>query len=291
MEGGCYAKCIDLSALREPEIFSAIRFGAVLENVVVDPVTRLVDYSDDSLTENTRCAYPIDFIPRVQIPCIAGHPKNIVLLTCDAFGVLPPISSLSPAQTQYHFLSGYTAKIAGTEEGIKEPTETFSACFGEPFLVWHPTKYAAMLAERLQRHQANAWLLNTGWIGGKYTTSTTSAAIDGDSSGGHRISLKHTRAILDAIHAGTLKPPSAESQDYEVMPVFGLHIPRQVPGVPDEILHPQRAWAHAGAPPNAYHAELARLAALFCRNFVKYAEVAGPEIEAAGPACSPSPSA
>ena len=161
IEGGCYAKCVGLSGEKEPEIFNAIRFGSVLENVVYEPKTRQVDYESTDLTENTRCAYPIEFIPGAKIPCIGGHPKNIILLTCDAFGVLPPVSKLTPEQAMYHFISGYTAKIAGTEQGITEPTATFSACFGQPFLVWHPTKYATMLAEQMKQHKANAWLINT----------------------------------------------------------------------------------------------------------------------------------
>ncbi|RUP17643.1 phosphoenolpyruvate carboxykinase [ATP], partial [Jimgerdemannia flammicorona] len=171
IEGGCYAKCIDLSAEKEPDIFNAIRFGAVLENVVLDEDSRVVEYADDSLTENTRCAYPIDFIPNAKIPCIGGHPKNIILLTCDAFGVLPPVSKLTSAQVMYHFISGYTTKIPGTEDGVVEPQATFSACFGAPFLVLHPQKYASMLAEKIHSHSADAWLINTGWVGGKAGTA------------------------------------------------------------------------------------------------------------------------
>merc|ERR1719387_1095958 len=192
IEGGCYAKCINLSEDKEPEIFRAIRFGSVLENVVHDPWTREVDYDDVSLTENTRCAYPLHFIPNAQIPAVVdSHPSNVVLLTCDAFGVLPPISKLSPEQVQFHFISGYTAKVAGTEMGVTEPQATFSACFGGPFLVWHPFEYASMLAEKLQAHHANAWLLNTGWTGGAYGC-------------GERCPLKYTRMLVDAIHDGTL---------------------------------------------------------------------------------------
>lgn len=171
IEGGCYAKCIDLSAEKEPDIFNAIRFGSVLENVVLDEDTRIVDYSDDGLTENTRCAYPIDFIPNAKIPCMGGHPRNIILLTCDAFGVLPPVSKLTSSQIMYHFISGYTTKIPGTEDGVVEPQATFSACFGAPFLVLHPQRYASMLAEKIQDHKADAWLINTGWIGGKAGTA------------------------------------------------------------------------------------------------------------------------
>jgi hypothetical protein len=171
IEGGCYAKCIGLSAEKEPDIYGAIRFGSILENVVFDPVTRVVDYDDDTLTENTRCAYPIEYIENTKIPCISSqHPKNIVLLTCDARGVLPPISKLSPEQTMYHFISGYTSKMAGTEQGVTEPQATFSSCFAQPFLALHPMRYATMLAEKIKEHSANAWLLNTGWVGAGATT-------------------------------------------------------------------------------------------------------------------------
>ncbi|KAJ2637575.1 Protein kinase C-like 1, partial [Coemansia sp. RSA 1287] len=192
IEGGCYAKAVDLSAEKEPEIFNAIRFGSVLENVIYNGESRVVDYSDTSITENTRCAYPIEYIPNSKVPCIGGSPQNIILLTCDAFGVLPPVAKLTPAQAMYHFISGYTAKIAGTEEGVTEPEATFSACFGQPFLVWHPVKYAQMLAQKMQEHNVNVWLVNTGWSGGRYGV-------------GKRITLKHSRAIIDAIHSGELK--------------------------------------------------------------------------------------
>jgi phosphoenolpyruvate carboxykinase (ATP) len=261
IEGGCYAKCIDLSAEKEPEIFAAIRFGAVLENVVFDPVTRAVDYGNSSLTENTRCAYPIDYIPHAKIPCVAGHPKNLIFLTCDAYGILPPVSKLSPAQAMYHFISGYTAKIPGTEDGIVDPTVTFSACFGQPFLVWHPVKYAEMLAERMSKHSADAWLINTGWIGGGFGV-------------GKRISLKYTRAIIDAIHAGILA-----SADYENYEVFNLAVPVSCPSVPSEILHPERAWSDA----EMFAEKRAKLAALFADNFAVYEAQASAETRAAGP--------
>jgi phosphoenolpyruvate carboxykinase (ATP) len=163
IEGGCYAKCIDLSRTKEPEIFDAIRYGAVLENVILDPFSREIQFADRSITENTRVAYPIDYIPNSRIPCMAGHPKNLVMLTCDAFGILPPVSKLSSAQAMYHFISGYTAKIPGTEMGVKVPVPNFSACFGQPFIIFHPAKYAQMLAERMHAHSADAWLINTGW--------------------------------------------------------------------------------------------------------------------------------
>ncbi|ORZ34913.1 ATP-utilizing phosphoenolpyruvate carboxykinase [Catenaria anguillulae PL171] len=252
IEGGCYAKCIDLSAEKEPEIFNAIRFGSVLENVVFNPESRLVDYTDSSLTENTRCAYPIEYIPNAKVPCVGGHPKNIILLTCDAFGVLPPVSKLTSAQAMYHFISGYTAKIAAT----------FSACFGQPFLVWHPTKYANMLADKMKHHSADAWLINTGWNGGKYGV-------------GKRIALKYSRAIIDAIHSGELA-----KAEYEEYPVFGLHIPKKCPGVPDEILHPKKAWLGSQ---EEFGATVSKLAQLFVNNFKLYQDQAPEEVIAAGP--------
>jgi len=204
IEGGCYAKCIDLSAESEPEIFAAIRFGTVLENTVQDPVTREVDYSDISLTENTRASYPIEFIPNAKIPCIGGHPQDIIFLTCDAFGVLPPVSRLTPEQAMYHFISGYTARVAGTEVGVTEPQAAFSACFGAPFLVWHPARYAELLAEKMRQYGSHAWLVNTGWSGGAYGT-------------GKRMKLAYTRSIIDAIHDGALYQATSA-----IDPIFGL---------------------------------------------------------------------
>ncbi|KAI9298357.1 phosphoenolpyruvate carboxykinase [ATP] [Neoconidiobolus thromboides FSU 785] len=261
IEGGCYAKCIGLSGEKEPEIFNAIRFGSVLENVVYDG-KRDVDYENKDITENTRAAYPIEYIPNAKIPCIGGHPKHIVLLTCDAFGVLPPISKLTPSQAMYHFISGYTAKIAGTEEGVTEPQATFSACFGQPFLVWHPVKYASMLAEKMEKHQASAWLINTGWNGGAYGT-------------GKRISLKYSRAIIDAIHNGEL-----DKADYVDYPVFNLKIPTKITGVPDEVINPAKAWLGTA---ESYDATLKKLGTLFNENFKEYASQATPEILAASP--------
>src|SRR5256885_1356354 len=220
VEGGCYAKAINLSPESEPDIFQALRFGAVLENVVLDE-ERLVDYTDVSLTENTRGAYPIEFIQNARIPCIAGHPTEIIFLTCDAFGVLPPVSLLAPAQAMYHFISGYTAKVAGTEVGVTEPSATFSPCFGGPFLVWHPSKYAELLATRIKQHGTRVWLVNTGWSGGAYGT-------------GKRIKLANTRAIVDAIHSGALAKKETERD-----PVFGLDVVTQCPHVPSEILIPR----------------------------------------------------
>jgi phosphoenolpyruvate carboxykinase (ATP) len=261
IEGGCYAKCVNLSAEKEPEIFNAIRFGSVLENVVYDERTRRVDYGNISVTENTRCSYPIEYIPNAKIPCVAGHPKNIILLTADAFGVLPPVSKLSPEQAMYHFISGYTAKVAGTEVGVKEPQATFSACFGAAFLVWHPTKYAQMLAENMRKHQAEAWLVNTGWSGGSYGT-------------GLRMKLEYTRAIIDAIHSGELaQAPTVED------PWFGVSVPTKCTGVPDDVLTPRKVWADQ----EAYDKTAAHLAELFRKNFKKYADLATPELLAAGP--------
>jgi len=261
IEGGCYAKCINLSQEKEPEIFSAIRFGAVLENTVQHPVTYETDYNDSSITENTRCSYPIEFISNAKIPCVGGHPRNIILLTCDAFGVLPPVSRLTPEQAMYHFISGYTAKVAGTEVGVTEPVATFSACFGAAFLVWHPTKYAEMLAEKIGRHGAQAWLINTGWTGGPYGV-------------GSRISLKYTRAIIDAIHDGRLA-----SAKYESDPLFGLAMPNECPPVPGEVLNPRRAWKDAAA----FDRQARDLAAKFRANFAAYENLASAAIRQAGP--------
>ena len=261
IEGGCYAKTINLSSEQEPEIYNAIRFGSILENVVFDPATRNVDYTDTSFTQNTRTSYPIEYIDNAKIPCVGGHPKNIILLTCDAFGVLPPVSRLTPEQAMYHFISGYTAKVAGTEMGVTEPKATFSACFGAAFLVWPPTKYAEMLAEKMREHGSKAWLVNTGWTGGAYGT-------------GNRISLKHTRAIIDAIHDGALNdvPTTAD-------PKFGVHVPATCPGVPSELLTPSETWADAAA----FETTANKLVKLFEDNFAQFADLASAEISEAGP--------
>jgi len=261
IEGGCYAKCINLSRESEPEIYDAIRFGTVLENVVADPVTREVDYTDKSLTENTRAAYPLQFIPNAKLPAVAGHPSNIILLTCDAFGVLPPVSKLTPEQAMYHYISGYTAKVAGTEVGIKEPVPDFSACYGAAFLAWHPTKYAELLAAKMKEHGANAWLVNTGWAGGGYGV-------------GKRMSIKHTRAIIDAIHSGELAN-APTTQD----PIFGLYVPTECTGVPAEVLIPRNVWIDKAA----YDETAKKLAAAFKANFAKYADQAGEDVLAGGP--------
>jgi len=262
IEGGCYAKCIDLSGEKEPAIFNAIRFGSVLENVALDPESRFVDYSDDSLTENTRCAYPIDFIPNAKIPCVGTHPSNIILLTCDAFGVLPPVSKLTSGQAMYHFISGYTTKVPGTEDGIVEPTATFSACFGAPFLVLHPQKYATMLAEKMAKHKANAWLINTGWVGGKAGVAK-------------RCPLKYTRAILDSIHSGELA-----NAEYEPFEVFNIDIPKKVSGVPDEFLNPRKAWQGSQ---EEFSKSLNKVARMFQENFKTYEDEASTETLDASP--------
>ena len=261
IEGGCYAKCISLSAESEPEIFDAIRFGSILENVVFSEHSRLVDYEDSSLTENTRCSYPIESIPRVKLPCVGGHPDNIVLLSCDAFGILPPVSKLSPAQAMYHFISGYTAKVAGTEVSVTEPEATFSACFGAAFIVWPPIKYAHMLAEKIQQFNSNVWLVNTGWSGGSYGV-------------GSRIKLPFTRAILDAIHSGSL-----DNVSYDEDPTFGSQIPTSCPGVPSEIMIPENTWQDKAA----FRNTAAQLAGLFAENFKRYVDDASEKIMAADP--------
>ncbi|MEO0422988.1 MAG: phosphoenolpyruvate carboxykinase (ATP) [Pseudomonadota bacterium] len=261
IEGGCYAKAIDLSAEDEPEIYNAIRFGAVLENTRYDELSRQVDYGDVSITQNTRCSYPIEHIPNAKLPCIGGHPKNIVMLTADAFGVLPPVAKLTPEQAMYHFISGYTAKVAGTEMGVTEPDATFSACFGAPFLVWHPTRYAEMLAEKIQQFGAETWLVNTGWTAGAYGV-------------GHRMSIKHTRAIIDGIHSGELSSAPTQTD-----PVFGFDVPTQCEGVPAEVLIPRNTWADG----NAYDAQARRLARLFVENFAQFESEASEAVLAAGP--------
>ena len=247
IEGGCYAKAINLTSESEPDIFSALRFGAVLENVVLEE-DHSVDYTDASITENTRGAYPISFIRNSLIPSVAGHPTDVIFLTCDAFGVLPPVSSLTPELAMFHFISGYTAKVAGTEVGIKEPTATFSPCFGGPFLVWHPKKYAELLAEKLRKHKTRVWLVNTGWSGGAYGV-------------GSRIKLAYTRAIIDAIHNGTLSTVRTVPD-----PVFGFNVIPECLGVPGEILLPRKAWADKAA----YDSNAKKLFELFQNNFQKY---------------------
>lgn len=261
IEGGCYAKTIDLTPESEPEIFQALHFGAVLENVVFDDEGHHVDFHDTHYTQNTRGAYPIEFIHNAQIPCRAGHPTDVIFLTCDAFGILPPISKLTIEQAMYHFISGYTAKVAGTEVGVTEPSATFSACFGAPFLVWHPAKYSELLAEKLRTHRVNIWLVNTGWSGGSY-------------GAGSRIKLRYTRAIVRAIHSGELRTAPTQAD-----PVFGLQAVTAVPDVPSEILIPEQTWTDQVA----YHATAAKLARLFTENFRKFEAGTSPAIKAAGP--------
>lgn len=261
IEGGCYAKTINLSKENEPEIYHAIKFGTVLENVGYDEETREVDYKDVTITQNTRASYPIEYISNAKIPCVAGHPKNIIFLTYDAFGVLPPVSKLSPEQAMYHFISGYTAKVAGTEMGVTEPEATFSACFGAAFLVWHPSKYAEMLAEKMKEKGANVWLVNTGLTGGPYGK-------------GSRMDLKSTRAIINAIHAGELDDaPTIEDE------VFGFDIPTECPNVKSEILLPRNTWEN----PEEYDKQAEKLGKLFAKNFEKYKEGSSEAIIKAGP--------
>jgi phosphoenolpyruvate carboxykinase (ATP) len=259
-EGGCYAKVIKLSKTSEPEIWAAIhRFGTVLENVVVDPQTRALDLDSEAKTENTRAAYPVGYIPNIVPDLMAGNPNTIVMLTADAFGVMPPLARLTPDQAMYHFLSGYTAKVAGTEKGVLEPSATFSTCFGAPFMVHRPTTYARLLGERIERHRVTCWLVNTGWTGGPYGT-------------GKRMSIAHTRAMIDAALSGALAHVHFEKE-----PFFGLAIPREVPGVPSDVLNPRNAWER----PAAYDAGAKHLAALFAENFKKFEEHASPGVRAA----------
>jgi phosphoenolpyruvate carboxykinase (ATP) len=258
-EGGCYAKCVNLTEEKEPQIYRAIRFGSVLENVILDETTREPDFADISLTENTRAAYPVDFIENALIPGIGGHPHNVMFLAADAFGVLPPIARLTPEQAMYHFLSGYTAKLAGTETGVKDPAPEFSACFGAPFLPLAPRTYAEMLGKRLKQHNASCWLVNTGWSGGKYGV-------------GKRMSLKITRALVNAALDGRL-----DKVEFVTEAAFGLSIPVSCPEVPAEILNPRNAWADKAA----YDRQAADLAARFEANFEKFD--ASEAIRAAGP--------
>ena len=243
-EGGCYAKCIKLSKDGEPEIWNAVRFGSVLENTVVDPVTRLPDYDSPKYTENTRVTYPVDFIDGAVIPSLCGHAKNVIFLTADAYGVMPPVSRLSPEQAMYYFLNGYTSKLAGTEAGVVEPTPNFSACFGGVFLPRAPISYAQQLADKIKQHDSHVWLLNTGWTGGPYGT-------------GHRFKLAYTRAFVTAILNGSLAKAKFSPDE-----VFGLALPDAVAGVPSDLLHPKNTWKDKAA----YDAQAKKLAALFREN-------------------------
>jgi phosphoenolpyruvate carboxykinase (ATP) len=260
-EGGCYAKTINLTEEKEPEIFNAIRPGALLENVTFYPGTNKINFDDASITENTRVSYPLHFISNALEPSIGNLPKNIFFLTCDAFGVLPPISRLTPGQAMYQFISGYTAKVAGTELGVTEPKPTFSACFGAPFLPLHPGKYALMLGRKMQENKVNVWMINTGWTGGPYGV-------------GNRMKLKFTRAMITAALEGKLN-----NAVFETHPVFGVSIPKECPQVPAELLNPRNTWADK----NAYDEKAKYLAGLFVKNFEKYASGVSAEVLAAAP--------
>ena len=260
-EGGCYAKTINLSKENEPLIYATTKMpGTILENVVLDD-NREPDFDDVSLTQNTRCSYPLYNIPNASDTGKSGHPENIIFLTADAFGVLPPISKLTPEQAMYHFISGYTAKVAGTERGVTEPQATFSACFGAPFMPLHPTVYAELLAEKIRKHEANVWLVNTGWTGGEYGV-------------GHRMKLPHTRRMLKEAIEGNL-----DNVEYKKDPIFGLSIPQQVDGVPDSVLTPRDTWENTGS----YDAKAKKLAKMFIDNFEQFADEASDELMAAAP--------
>ena len=262
-EGGCYAKVIGLSESAEPQIYGTTkRFGTILENVTIDPVTREIDLNDDLITENTRASYPLEFIANAVPEKKAGHPKNIILLTCDASGVMPPIARLTPNQALYQFISGYTAKVGGTEVGLgKDPAITFSACFGGPFMVHHPSKYAELLKEKIERHGVKCWLVNTGWVGGPFGV-------------GERISIKHTRALLSAALTGQLA-----DVEYNQDPVFGFEVPRTCPGVPDEVLKPWSSWPNR----EEYDKKYKQLAQKFIDNFKKFEDGTPQEVIDAGP--------
>ncbi len=260
-EGGCYAKTINLSPENEPLIYATTKMpGTILENVVLDE-DREPDFDDVSLTQNTRCSYPLEFIPNASETGKGGHPENIIFLTADAFGVLPPISKLTPEQAMYHFISGYTAKVAGTERGIDEPQATFSACFGSPFMPLHPTVYAELLAEKIRKHNSKVWLVNTGWTGGVYGT-------------GHRMKLAHTRRMLSEAIAGNL-----ENVEFVKDPIFGVHVPTEVDGVPSDVLIPRKTWDDK----DAFDAKAKELASMFVKNFEQFADQASEDILAAAP--------
>jgi phosphoenolpyruvate carboxykinase (ATP) len=261
-EGGCYAKVINLSAEAEPEIFATTkRWGTVLENVVMDPNTRKLDLADNAFTENTRAAYPLDYIPNASPSGVAGMPRNIVMLTADAFGVLPPLAKLTPQQAMYHYLSGYTAKVAGTEQGVLEPTATFSTCFGAPFIPRHPSIYGNLLRELIATHNVTCWLVNTGWTGGAYGV-------------GHRMPIKATRALLAAAMGGDL-----DGAQFRTDPHFGFAVPTAVEGVDAKILNPRDTWADA----KAYDAQARKLVAMFVKNFDSFKDHVGADIMDASP--------
>jgi phosphoenolpyruvate carboxykinase (ATP) len=261
-EGGCYAKVINLSKEAEPEIYECTRrFGTIIENVAMDPVTRRLDLDDDVITENTRASYPLTHIPNIEPSGLAGHPRNVIMLTADAFGILPPISRLTPEQAMYHFISGYTAKVAGTEAGVTEPSATFSACFGAPFMVRHPSVYAELLADRLRKHGSTCWLVNTGWTGGPHGV-------------GSRMRIDVTRALLKAALDGSLsKVPM------NVDPTFGFEVPREAPGIPAGLLDPRSTWAESAR----YDEKARELAGMFKKNFEQYSDGTSAEVLAAGP--------
>ena len=261
-EGGCYAKMIDLTPEQEPEIYSTTeRFGTILENVILEEETRTPDFTDDTITRNTRGSYPIHYIPNASDTGQGGHPDHVIFLTYDAFGVLPPVSKLTPEQTMFHFLSGYTAKVAGTERGVSAPKATFSTCFGEPFMVRHPAEYAELLGEKIRTYGAQCWLINTGLTGGPYGTGT-------------RIDLSHTRAMVDAILTDELNDVPTTPD-----PVFGMHVPERVPNVPNAVLQPRNTWDD----PDAFDAQANELARMFAENFAKYADHVSAGVEAAAP--------
>lgn len=255
-EGGCYAKVIDLTREKEPEIWDAIRFGSVVENTRFKPGTREVDYENRSVTENTRTAYPIHYIPNAQLPSMAGIPKNIFFLTADAFGVIPPISKLNKSQAMYHFISGYTAKVAGTEMGITEPKLTFSACFGAAFLPLHPTEYATLFGEKMEKYDTNVWLINTGWTGGPYGI-------------GSRMKLSYTRAMITAALEGKLN-----DVEFKTHQVFGVQVPQSCPSVPSEVLNPRTTWSD----PSEYDKQAHELALAFVKNFNQFMSFASDDI-------------
>lgn len=263
-EGGCYAKCINLTSEKEPEIFQAIRPGALVENTNFFPGTTRINFDDGSITENTRVSYPLGYISNAQEPSVGAIPQNIFFLTCDAYGVLPPISKLTTAQAMYQFISGYTAKVAGTEAGVTEPKSTFSACFGAPFMPLHPGRYADMLGEKIRKHQVNVWLINTGWTGGPYGI-------------GQRMKLSYTRAMITAVLDDQL-----DGIDFSRHPVFGMEIPATCPGVPDHLLDPRNTWSD----PKAYDLKARKLAQQFIDNFDKYASGVSASILAAAPVIS-----
>jgi phosphoenolpyruvate carboxykinase (ATP) len=264
-EGGCYAKIIHLSAEAEPEIYATTRqFGTILENVGFDRSTGRIDLDDESLTENTRAAYPISFIPNASTDGLGGHPKTIFMLTADAFGVMPPIAKLTPEQAMYHFLSGYTAKVAGTERGVTEPEATFSTCFGAPFMALPPAVYAGLLGERIAAQDVRVWLVNTGWTGGP-------------AGEGHRMSIDHTRALIRAALAGELNHVEMRRD-----PVFGVDVPQSCPGVPDEVLTPKSTWRD----PSLFDDQAKRLAGMFAKNFKQFEDQVPPVVRDAGPDAS-----